>query len=172
VAPDLQTIGKGLGGGYQPISAILVGSRVHQVMQSSQSQHPFIGGHTYQGHSIGCAAALAVQQVIDNGNLLTNIKAMGEMLERKLRSRTPFLKEVRGLGLFKSVEFSTQPGFYIAAEVSATCLSNGAAVYLCSPAVDAILFAPPFIISEREVEELVEIFVSSANQVLHKRGMA
>lgn len=166
VAPDLQTIGKGLGAGYQPISAILVGSKVHGVIESGQSQHPFVSGHTYQGHSIGCAAALATQRVIANHNLLTNVQKMGDLLERELRNRTPLIKEIRGLGLFKAVEFERQPGGPLAAEVSRTCLSNGAAVYLCSSAVDAILFAPPFIINEREVHELVDIFVASVKQVL------
>lgn len=169
VVPDLQTIGKGLGAGYQPISAVLVSPKVHQVMETSQTQHPFISGHTYQGHSIGCSAALATQKTIDKDNLLANVRAMGDLLEELLRKQVPKLKEVRGLGLFKAVEFATQPGQSIAADVAATCLSNGAAVYLCSPAVDAILFAPPFIISEQEVSELVSIFVASTKQVLRQK---
>ncbi|RJE26390.1 Aminotransferase class-III [Aspergillus sclerotialis] len=74
VAPDIQTIGKGLGAGYQPISAILVGSKVHRTIELAQAQHPFVSGHTYQGHSIGCAAALAAQQVIaaDSYVLMSN----------------------------------------------------------------------------------------------------
>lgn len=171
VAPDLQTIGKGLGAGYQPISAVLVSSKVHKVMQSSQTSHPFISGHTYQGHSIGCAAALATQQTIVEDNLLDNVKVMGEILERELRAHVPKLKEIRGLGLFRAVEFDTQPGCGIAAEVASTCLSNGAAVYPCSAAVDAVLFAPPFIINEEEIKELVRIFEASTKQVLEKRGM-
>ncbi|KAF9891256.1 hypothetical protein FE257_004820 [Aspergillus nanangensis] len=158
IAPDLQTIGKGLGGGYQPISAVLIGAKVERVLVAAQTQHPFVNGHTYQGHAIGCAAALATQTVIAEGGLLGNVQAMGRVLEEKLRQRTPWLKEVRGLGLFRAVEFQTQAGNRIAADVAAACLANGAAVYLCSPAVDAVLFAPPFIISEAQVEELVDIF--------------
>ncbi len=168
-APDLQTIGKGLGAGYQPISAILVGHKVHQVMQASQAQHPFVSGHTYQGHSIGCAAALATQQTIVKDDLLANVRAMGDLLEEELRKQVPNLKEIKGLGLFKAVEFATQPGNRIAADVASTCLANGAAVYLCSAAVDAILFAPPFIISEQEVHELVSIFAASTRQVLQEK---
>ncbi len=171
VAPDIQTIGKGLGAGYQPISAILINSKVHQVMKSSQTQYPFVSGHTYQGHSIGCAAALATQQIIVNDKLLDNVTLMGDLLEEELRNGVPKLKEIRGLGLFKAVEFATQPGARIAADVASTCLANGAAVYTCSPAVDAVLFAPPFIINEQEVKELVRIFVRSTKQVLQERGM-
>lgn len=170
VAPDLQTIGKGLGAGYQPISAVLVGAKVHRAIESKQSTHPFISGHTYQGHAIGCAAALATQQVIVKDNLLSNVQAMGDLLGRELRDRTPLLKEVRGVGLFKAVEFDTPEGGAIAADVSRTCLSNGLAVYLCSPATDSILFAPPFIINEQQVRELVDIFVASTKQVLAKQA--
>lgn len=171
VAPDLQTIGKGLGAGYQPISAVLVGAKVHQAIQSKQSTIPFVSGHTYQGHSIGCAAALATQQVIVNDNLLSNVRAMVGLLERELREKTPLLKEIRGLGLFRAVEFATQEGSEVAAEVASTCLSNGLAVYLCSPATDSILFAPPFIINEHQVKELVDIFAASTSEVLAKRGL-
>lgn len=171
VAPDLQTIGKGLGAGYQPISAVLISDKVHQSLQSSQSEHPFISGHTYQGHSIGCAAALVTQQTIIKDNLLENVKLMGEVLERELRESVSMLKEIRGLGFFMAVEFATQPDCRIAAEVASTCLSKGAAVYACSSAVDAILFAPPFIINEREIKELVQIFVASTRQTLEAKGM-
>lgn len=171
VAPDIQTIGKGLGAGYQPISAILVNPRVHRLMQESQSKHPFISGHTYQGHSIGCAAALATQKTLVKDDLLNNVKSMGEILVRELSNRVPMLKEVRGVGLFQTVEFATEPNRRIAADVAKVCFSNGAAVYLCSPATDSIMFAPPFIIKEAEVEELVQIFVTSVKEVLQEKGM-
>ncbi|EXJ82095.1 hypothetical protein A1O1_08164 [Capronia coronata CBS 617.96] len=171
VAPDLQTIGKGLGAGYQPISAILVGRQVHQVIQSSQDKYPFVSGHTYQGHAIGCAAALATQHTIIKDDLLANVRQMGDLLDRELRKRVPKLKEIRGLGLFKAVEFATQPDQRIAANIASTCLTNGLAVYLCSSAVDAVLFAPPFIITEEEVHQLVDIFVASTNQVLQEKGI-
>lgn len=171
IAPDLQTIGKGLAAGYQPISAILVNPKIHQVMQTSQTLHPFISGHTYQGHSIGCAAALATQETLVRDNLLANVTEMGALLEHELHVRVPLLKEVRGLGLFKAVEFATQPGKGIAAEVATASLKNGLAVYLCSAAVDAILLAPPFIIIEQELEELVSVFVQSTKEVLQLRSI-
>ncbi|KAL6249599.1 hypothetical protein RBB50_003452 [Rhinocladiella similis] len=171
VAPDLQTIGKGLGAGYQPISAVLVSSKVHQVMKSSQSKHPFVSGHTYQGHSIGCAAALATQQTITNDNLLANVQLMGELLEKEIRKTMPMLKEVRGLGLFKAVEFDRTAQGPLAANVASTCLSKGVAVYQCSPAVDAILLAPPFIIKEQEVKQLVRVFADSTSEVLKNKGL-
>ncbi|OQU98805.1 hypothetical protein CLAIMM_04534 [Cladophialophora immunda] len=165
-APDVQTIGKGLGAGYQPISAVLLSHKVHGVLEKTHKQHTFVSGHTYQGHAIGCAAALATQRVIAEENLLENVRRMGDRLNQSLTLRTPLLKEVRGMGLFQAVEFATEPGSGIAAEVASTCLKEGAAVYVCSKAVDAILFAPPFIISEIEIDTLVEIFVNSATKVI------
>lgn len=169
VAPDLQTIGKGLGAGYQPISAVLINSKIHQVMQSSGSTHPFISGHTYQGHSIGCAAAMAVQKAIADEDLLSNVQRMGKLLESNLRERVPLLKEIRGRGLFLAVEFETPLDRRITPDVARKCLSKGAAVYQASAAVDAIIFAPPYIINEREVEELVRIFVEATKEVLAER---
>ncbi|KAL1957362.1 hypothetical protein VTO42DRAFT_6042 [Malbranchea cinnamomea] len=170
VAPDIQTIGKGLGAGYQPISAILIGKAVHETIKAAANTHPFISGHTYQGHAIGCAAALATQRTIIEADLLDNVRRMGDILKRELRSSTPKLKEVRGLGLFVSVEFASAPGAGIAPDVAAACLEDGAAVYLCSSAVDAVMFAPPFIINEEEVMELVRIFTSCVKKVLKQRG--
>ncbi|KAK3633141.1 hypothetical protein LTR56_015917 [Elasticomyces elasticus] len=170
--PDLQTIGKGLGAGYQPISAILVGAKVHKTLQASEPGLPFVSGHTYQGHSIGCAAALATQQTIMKDNLLANVMAMGDLLSAELRKQVPLLKEVRGRGLFQAVEFATLPHIKsLAGDVSRTSLANGLAIYLCSSAVDCVLFAPPFTIREREVYEMVDIFVRSTKQVIEQRGL-
>jgi adenosylmethionine-8-amino-7-oxononanoate aminotransferase len=172
VAPDLQAIGKGLGAGYQPISAVMVNSEVHQVLQRTSGTHPFTSGHTYQGHSIGCAAALATQRTIIDADLLRNVRDMGELLRQELSQRVPEVKEVRGVGLFQAVEFKTLCGQQrLAPDVAGASLKNGAAVYQCSPAVDAILLAPPFIISRNEVRHLVDIFVASVKQTLMARGI-
>lgn len=170
IAPDLQTIGKGLGAGYQPISAILVNSKVHEVMQSTGATHPFISGHTYQGHSIGCAAAIAVQRTIAEEDLLSNVRRMGELLEQKVRERVPLVKDIRGKGLFIGVEYATAPDRRISVDVARLCLTKGAAVYLASSAVDAIIFAPPYIINAQEVEELIGIFVEATQQALTEKN--
>lgn len=162
--PDLQTIGKGLGAGYQPISAVLVGKTVHKAIESADSTHPFVSGHTYQGHAIGCAAALATQKTIIEGDLLRNVREMGALLRSKLGNLTPNVKKVRGLGLFLTVEFQTQGNKPMAARVASICLQKGLAVYLCSSLVDAVMFAPPFIINENEIEELIRVFISSVEE--------
>lgn len=104
VVPDIQTIGKGLGGGYAPVSGLLVGNKVVDVLDRGTGV--FRNGHTYQGHPISCAAALAVQRTIKEQNLLENIREMGALLESLLKSRLsnhPNVGDIRGKGLFWGV---------------------------------------------------------------------
>jgi adenosylmethionine-8-amino-7-oxononanoate aminotransferase len=172
-APDLQTIGKGLAGGYQPISGVLFSKKISEALTQAHPKKPFMSGHTYQDHPIGCAAAVATQKAIIHDDLLQNVRAMGSRLKQRLEAQTPCIKQVRGMGLFVAAEFATASCAIdpIAAEVASTCLKQGAAVYLCSDLVDAILFAPPYIITSTEIDELVAIFVASAREVLTKRGI-
>ena len=79
VAPDLKTIAKGLGGGYQPIGGILITRRIIEAFRAGSGG--FMHGHTYQAHPVACAAALAVQKVIREDDLLDNVRRMGERLD-------------------------------------------------------------------------------------------
>src|SRR5690606_32299615 len=106
VAPDIITIAKGLGAGYQPIGAMIASSKIYDALLAGSGffQH----GHTYMGHSTACAAALAVQQVIEQDHLLANVLARGEQLRAELRSALgehPNVGDIRGRGLFVGVEF-------------------------------------------------------------------
>ncbi|SPO02697.1 uncharacterized protein DNG_05370 [Cephalotrichum gorgonifer] len=106
VIPDLQTVGKGLGGGYQPVSALLVGRKVAEQMQTSGAV--FTHGHTYQDFPVGSAAALKVQQIVQDRGLLQNVKIQGEFLGRRLKEELgqhPNVGDIRGRGLFWGVEF-------------------------------------------------------------------
>src|SRR6201987_300008 len=78
ITPDIQIVAKGLGGGYQPIGGILIGKRIIDAFRAGSGA--FMHGHTYQAHPIACAAALAVQKVIAEDNLIDNVRAMGERL--------------------------------------------------------------------------------------------
>ena len=104
VIPDLQTMGKGLGGGYVPVSGLLIGDNVVNVLDRGTGV--FKHGQTYQGHPVSCAAALAVQRVIKEQNLLENVREMGALLESRLKSRLsnhPHVGNIRGKGLFWGV---------------------------------------------------------------------
>ncbi|KAK3390862.1 pyridoxal phosphate-dependent transferase [Podospora didyma] len=106
VVPDIQTIGKALGGGYQPVAGILANDRVVSALEKGTSA--FVHGHTYQGHPAGCAAALEVQRIIREEGLLQNVQRMGVLLEKALRDKLghhPNVGDIRGRGLFWGVEF-------------------------------------------------------------------
>lgn len=106
VVPDIQTLGKGLGGGYAPVSGVLIGTKVVDALDKGTGV--FRHGQTYQGHPVSCAAALAVQRIIKEQNLLENVRNMGALLERELRARLenhPHVGDIRGKGLFWGVRF-------------------------------------------------------------------
>lgn len=178
VAPDLQTIGKGLGAGYQPLSAVLIGETVYQnFVQHSKGSKAFLSGHTFQGHSMACAGALAVQRILERDSLVSNCHRMGQVLDDTLSKELPAEFEqhggrLRGLGLFRTVDFGDlgkANGGPIAKEVAEKSFQLGAAVYLCSPVVDAILFCPPFIMTEGETVQLARIFIEALSSVLDSR---
>ena len=105
VAPDMLTIAKGLGAGYQPIGATLVSQRIYDAIYHGSGffQH----GHTYMGHPAACAAGLAVQHVIRDDHLLENVRSMGGKLRSALKSRfgnNPHVGDIRGRGLFIGME--------------------------------------------------------------------
>lgn len=105
VVPDLMTIAKGLGGGYQPVGAVLLSSAIFQAF--SEGSGSFQHGHTYMGHPMAAAAGLAVQEVIRRDGLLENVVSMGDYLERCLVERLGnhhHVGDIRGRGLFRAVE--------------------------------------------------------------------
>src|SRR5947207_12634570 len=105
ISPDLMAIAKGFGGGYAPIGALLVQEKVFAAIAAGSGA--FQHSHTYMGHPLACAAALAVQRVIRRDNLLENVRLQGAYLSRRLTERFsnhPFVGEVRGRGLFQGVE--------------------------------------------------------------------
>ena len=110
VAPDLMAIAKGLGGGYQPIGAVLLAKRIYEAFADGSGA--FQHGHTYMGHPIAAAAALAVQDVIRRDGLLTNVVEMGGRLQGRLEERfgqSPFVGDIRGRGLFWALELVSRP---------------------------------------------------------------
>lgn len=114
VVPDLQTIAKGLGAGYAPIAGLLVNK--HVVDTLSKGTGAFVHSQTYQGHPVACAAAYKVQQIIQEDNLLPNVRAMGEYLGQLLHERLdshPHVGDIRGRGLFWAVSFPRSHCWYL-----------------------------------------------------------
>jgi adenosylmethionine-8-amino-7-oxononanoate aminotransferase len=104
VTPDIQTIGKGLGGGYAPVAGVLISRKVTDTLFAGTGG--FSHGQTYQGHPVSCRAALEVLRTIQDENLVDNVAAMGEKLEELLKQIVlplPHVGNVRGKGLFWGV---------------------------------------------------------------------
>lgn len=170
VAPDLLTIAKGLGAGYQPIGATLVSDRIYRTIVDGSGffQH----GHTYLGHATACAAALEVQRVIAEDNLLDNVRARGEQLRAALRARYgahPHVGDVRGRGLFVGVELvrdrgskaTFDPALKLHATIKREAMQRGLMVYPMGGTIDGrhgdhILIAPPFICTAQQIDAIVE----------------
>ncbi|KAK5657689.1 hypothetical protein OQA88_2761 [Cercophora sp. LCS_1] len=106
IVPDIQTIGKGLGGGYQAVAGVLASRHVIAAIEKGTSA--FVHGHTYQGFPPGCAAALEVQKIIQEGDILRNVRELGAVLARRLKENLgghPHVGDIRGRGFFWGIEF-------------------------------------------------------------------
>ncbi len=170
IAPDLVAIAKGLGAGYQPIGALLASGKVYDaiVRGSGFFQH----GHTYIGHPAACAAGLAVQRALRDRNLIAQVQRLGRSMEARLRARFadhPHVGDIRGRGLFWGVELvadrATQapfdPGQRVNAKVKQRAMEEGLLCYPMGGTIDGargdhVLVAPPFIITEGQLDELVD----------------
>jgi adenosylmethionine-8-amino-7-oxononanoate aminotransferase len=170
VSPDLIAIAKGLGGGFAPIGALLMQERVFETIANNSGA--FQHSHTYMGHPLACAAALAVQRVIRRDNLLENVRQQGAYLSRRLNERFgnhPFVGDARGRGLFLGLELvadrdtkqAFDPKRKLHARVKQEAMARGLMVYPTGGTVDGIagdnvLLAPPFIVDRPTVDTIVE----------------
>ena len=180
IAPDIVCIAKGLAGGYQPIGAALVSDRVFRAFRDGSGffQH----GHTYMGHPTASAAALAVQRKIESSNLLDNVLKQGEILDSLLHERLgnhANVGDIRGRGLFRGIEFVADrvskapldPEFKLHARIKAHAMDRGLICYPGGGTADGVrgdhvLLAPPFIIEEAQIRELVDILGDSIDAAL------
>ena len=170
ISPDMITLAKGLGGGYQPIGAALV--REEHVAVLEKGSGAFRHGHTYLGHPAATAAALAVQQVIEEDGLLARVRETGAQMLSALKTRFadhPHVGDVRGRGLFLGLELvadrQTKAAFpgeaKLAAKVKRAAMEEGLVCYPSSGNVDGIqgdhvLLAPPYIITTDEIALVIE----------------
>ncbi|MDR3220789.1 MAG: aspartate aminotransferase family protein [Candidatus Accumulibacter sp.] len=180
VVPDLVTIAKGLGGGYQPIGAFMARSSLVEPLR--QGSGLFQHGHTYIGHAVACAAALAVQKVIARDNLLAAVRENGEYLKNSLKERLgphPFVGDIRGRGLFIGVELVQDrtgktpfdPARKLHAKVKSQAMSNGLMVYPMGGTIDGrlgdhVLLAPPFIATQGDLDKVVDLLATSIQQAI------
>ncbi len=170
IVPDIVTIAKGLGAGYQPIGAVMVAKNVSEAILSGSGS--FQHSHTYMGHAAACAGALAVQKRLHEDGLLKKVTPMGEMLEKKLRrafADHPHVGDIRGRGLFWGLELVAEratkapfdPKLRVHARVKREAMQAGLMCYPMGGTLDGVrgdhvLLAPPFIVEEAQLDELVE----------------
>ena len=181
IPPDIEIVGKTLGSGYAPISAILINEKVIEALRRGSGC--FTHGQTFQNLPVSCAAALEVQRIIQENDLVTNVARMGALLSSLLHARFdshPYVGDIRGQGLFWCIEFvadrATKAPFPAALNIAKRMANRG-----LEPGYDISLFAangsadgwlgdhfllcPPYIVSESDVEEIVKRVVKVVKSV-------
>jgi adenosylmethionine-8-amino-7-oxononanoate aminotransferase len=170
IAPDIMTIAKGLGGGYQPIGAMLTTAKIHDAVE--QGSGAFMHGHTYMAHPVACAAGLAVLTAIQEDRLLDNVVAMGRYLSDRLQDRFGshrHVGDIRGRGLLQAIElvadrttknpFPTERTLH--AQIKQEAMERGLMVYAMGGTIDGrsgdhVLLAPPYIVDQAGIDTIVE----------------
>ena len=180
VRPDIVTIAKGLGAGYQPIGAMLCSGDIYRAIESGTGffQH----GHTYIGHPVACAAADAVVTKLTDGGMTARAARIGAYLEQALHAefgQHPHVGDIRGRGMFRGLEFVAdrerktpfRPEDKLAARLKAEAMKNGLICYPMSGTIDGqngdhVLLAPPFISTQAQIDELVDKLSTSLAAIL------
>jgi adenosylmethionine-8-amino-7-oxononanoate aminotransferase len=180
IAPDIVTIAKGLGAGYQPIGAMLCSGEIYQAIENGSGffQH----GHTYLGHPVACAAANAVVNAILNRGLIKRVNKQGARIKQALKdqfSEHPNVGDIRGRGLFLGLEFvqdrdskaAFDPALGMNKLFKKTAFENGLICYPMGGTIDGkhgdhVLLAPPFIIEDNQIDELISKLDKTLGQVL------
>ncbi|WP_439366089.1 aminotransferase [Bradyrhizobium sp. DASA03005] len=175
--PDLVTVAKGLTSGYMPLSAAIVGERVYAVMEEAADRvGAFSHGYTYSGHPIAAAAANAVLDIVEKERLKDRARTVGAHFLKRLNERFAQLEivgEVRGVGLLGAVEFVADrqtkrrfdPQLKVGARISKAARDRGL-IARAMPHGDILGFAPPLIVSEHEIDEIVELAYRATKQVM------
>ena len=184
VAPDIQAIAKGLGGGYQPIGAMLASGRIIDTIRNGSGA--FQHGHTYLAHPLACAAALEVQRIIDDEHLLDQVKARGAELERRLIERFGnhrHVGDIRGRGLFWAIELVADrsgrtpfdPALKLHQKIKAAAFAGGLGCYPAGGTADGksgdhVLLAPPYIATSGDIDMIVEKLGYAVDSALKSVG--
>jgi adenosylmethionine-8-amino-7-oxononanoate aminotransferase len=170
ISPDLVTIAKGLGGGYQPIGAVLLSDKIYRAF--AEGSGLFQHGHTYICHPMAAAAANKVVELISQPEMLANVRLMGERLQAGLDARLgqhSHVGDIRGRGLFRGIEIVADketkapfdPALKMHARIKKEAMARGLLSYPMGGTIDGrigdhVLLAPPYIITPEEIDQVVE----------------
>jgi adenosylmethionine-8-amino-7-oxononanoate aminotransferase len=182
IVPDIQTIGKSLAAGYQPLSAVLASGSIVDGLKSGSGRFAHV--HTYQAHPIACAAGLAVQTIVREEGLLENVRAMGSQLRKQLReqlSGSRGIGDVRGRGLLVGIEFVADrengtpfdPSLTVWEKVRSAAFNQGLSVFAAGGTVDGtngdhVMLAPAFNIDARTVDRIADLLSRAVREVMDK----
>jgi adenosylmethionine-8-amino-7-oxononanoate aminotransferase len=184
IAPDFIALAKGLSAGYQPLGALLVADKVHRAIE--RGSNVVMHGHTFTGHPLACAAAVAVQEEVRERDLLANVRRMGGLLRGALSEQFgnhPHVGDIRGRGLFLALELVKDrdaktpfdPALNLSEAIRLRAMENGLICYPMGGVVDGkrgenVMIAPPFIVEEQHIFEIVDKLAKTLDETLPARS--
>jgi adenosylmethionine-8-amino-7-oxononanoate aminotransferase len=175
VTPDILCVGKGLGGGYAPLSAMICRKSIGDRFWGPIAQNPgFVEGHTFEGNPVSCAAGLAVLEEILERDLLANARLQGARLRaglEQLARKFGVIGDIRGKGLFQGIEFVLDPAtrkpfpahLAFGLRVGRRALDHG---LLCRFDPSWLAFGPPLVVTAEQIDEVLAILGRSMEEVL------
>lgn len=173
ISPDIMCISKGLTGGYMPMAITITTQEIYDAFYDDYNKgKAFMHSHTYSGNPLGCTAALAVQKILREDNILENAAETGKYLHQKLTEKLlqkPYVGEIRHIGLINGIELvkdkETKEGFEsekrVGYEIYKIALKKG---LLLRPLGNVLYFNPPLIITKEEIDCAVDRCVSSIEE--------
>ena len=181
VRPDIITIAKGMGAGYQPVSAMMCSTHIYG--EVTRNGGFFQHGHTYMGHPVAAACAHAVLERIVDDDLLSRVVHLGKLMEQRLNeafAQHPHVGDLRGRGLFRGIELVADrahktpfdPALKVAQKVKNAAFERGLMCYPMQGTIDGkngdhVLLAPPFIMADQQVDEIVDVLRQAVDDVLN-----
>ncbi|MBX4921875.1 aspartate aminotransferase family protein [Rhizobium bangladeshense] len=180
IVPDLLTIAKGMGGGFQPIGAVLLSEKIYRAF--AEGSGLFQHGHTYIGHPIAAAAANKVVEILKRPDVMANVIKMGDRLQAGLDAalgQSSYVGDIRGRGLFRGVEIVADkdtkepfdPTRKIHSKIKREAMQRGLMCYPMGGTIDGVhgdhvLLAPPYIIQPEQIDMIVERLAAAINAAI------
>ena len=182
ICPDIITVAKGLGAGYQPLGAVLAHERIIAAITAGSGV--LANGHTYMSHAVACAAGEAVLDAIEQGDLLVNVRHRGDELQTMLATRFaqhPQVGDIRGRGLLRAIELVSDrasktpfpPTARLAETIRRVALDNGLICYPSAGSADGewgdhVLLAPPYTVTTDELALCVDRLAAAIDSALRR----
>ena len=168
VTPDIMTVAKQITNGTIPLGAVVVGSELYDTFMDNGGPDymvEFPHGYTYSAHPVACAAGIAALDVLVDDKLIDNVKSMSSKFEAAVHSLkgSPFVTDIRNYGLSAGISLAHYPGEPLRRpfEVGLKCLEKG---FYVRWGGDTIQLAPPFIVDEKQIDDLINAVGESLHE--------